>query len=147
MYPNLSATLVWNFKNIYSKMWDVKNRVQKSGSGLLFYSKREEAAWPFLFFPPHILDPIFSCSQTNACFQNKNSVCKLTGQFGLIFTICLWNKNIDLQHNLWPKHDLRCGAATCGGAMCRSKLGCAYGTHFAHWTSYVVGGFSPKKVK
>jgi hypothetical protein len=31
-------------------MWDAKNRVQKSGSGLFFYSKREEAAWPFLFF-------------------------------------------------------------------------------------------------
>ena len=29
-----------------------------------------------------------------------------------------------------PKHDLQCAAATCGGAMCGSKLRCACGTRF-----------------
>ena len=55
------------------------------------YSKREETAWPFLFFNNnypafwhpsfcnHILDLIFSGSQTDPCFQNKNSGCRLTG--------------------------------------------------------------------
>ena len=53
------------------------------------YSKREEAAWPFLFlnnndlvfctllFATQILD-LFSGSQTGPCFQNKNSGYRLT---------------------------------------------------------------------
>ena len=56
------------------------------------YSKREEAAWPFLFLnnnDPVFMHPaffrsifwtwFFSGSQTDPCFQNKNSGCRLTG--------------------------------------------------------------------
>ena len=57
------------------------------------YSKREEAAWPLLFLnnnDPVFLQPaffryifwtwFFSGLQTDPCFQNKNSGCRLTGQ-------------------------------------------------------------------
>ena len=58
------------------------------------YSKREESAWLLLFlnnndrlfFAPCFLHPIFwtffSGSQTDPCFQNKNSRCRLTGRIG-----------------------------------------------------------------
>ena len=56
------------------------------------YSKREEARLPLLFLSnndpvflhPDFLQPIFwtffSGSQTDPCFQNKNSECRLTGR-------------------------------------------------------------------
>ena len=41
----------------------------------------------------------------------------------------IWKKNITVV--FWfPKHDLRCAAATCGGPICGSRLRCACGTHF-----------------
>ena len=58
-----------------------------------YYSKREEAAWPLLFLNnndpvfftllfsgPYFGHDFFSGSQTDPCFQNKNSGCRLTGQ-------------------------------------------------------------------
>ena len=54
------------------------------------YSKREEARLPLLFltlflhlaFCNPYFWPFFSGSQTDPCFQNKNSGCRLTGQIG-----------------------------------------------------------------
>ena len=46
-----------------------------------YYSKREEAAWPLLFLnnnDPVFFTFLFSGSQTDPCFQNKNSGCRLT---------------------------------------------------------------------
>ena len=71
------------------------------------YSKREEAAALFsfwiimtLFFAPCFLHPIFltwffSGSQTDPCFQNKNSGCKLTGRWCLIRNTKQWYKLIE----------------------------------------------------
>ena len=68
--------------------------VKKAGSHC--YSKREEAWLPLLFlnnnepvfspcfFQVHILDLIFSGSQTDPRFQNKNSGCRLTGRLDLL---------------------------------------------------------------
>ena len=48
------------------------------------YSKREEAAWPLLFLQPAFCNPyfgpFFTGSQTDPCFQNKNSGCRLNGR-------------------------------------------------------------------
>ena len=66
------------WKKIRSKIWGAKSRVQKLGH---CYSKREEAAWPLLFFNnnnpvfftllfrPHILDLIVSKFQTLKKYQ------------------------------------------------------------------------------
>ena len=62
------------------------------------YSKREEAAWPLLFLIN--TDPVF-CTllflgpyfdlgfQTDPCFQNKNSGCRLTGRVALAIVLPL----------------------------------------------------------
>ena len=77
-------------KKIRSKIWTWKNQVAKKQGHC--YSKREKAAWPLLFlnnndnvfapwfFQVHILHLIFLGSQTDPCFQNKNSGCRFTGR-------------------------------------------------------------------
>ena len=54
-------------KKIRSKIWDIKSRVQKTGS-LLFKKRRGRQAASFFapcFFAPDILDPFFSGLQTD----------------------------------------------------------------------------------
>ena len=60
------------------------------------YSKREEAACSLFFlnnndpvflhpdFCNPYFEPFFSSSQTDPCFQNKNSGCRLTGRVGTV---------------------------------------------------------------
>jgi hypothetical protein len=98
---NLVAQSIWTQYCSLSGQPDIflgsgtekKNQVQsmdlkKAGSKKQghCYSKREEAAWPLLFLNKN--DPVFSGSQTDPCFQNKNSGCKLTG--GNVFNNNLW---------------------------------------------------------
>ena len=72
-------------------------QIINKSSDIVRRPQREEAAWSRLFlnkhdpvfctllFALHILDQIFfSGSQTDPCFQNKNSGCRLTGQVSLI---------------------------------------------------------------
>ena len=78
---------LWTWKKVQN-MGCKKQGAKKQGH---CYSKREEAAWSFLFLnynDPVFLHPAFFrsifCtwffSQTNPCFQNKNSGCRLTGR-------------------------------------------------------------------
>ena len=59
------------------------------------YLKRGEAAWPLLFFKHNdpafcnpYFGPFFTGSQTDPCFQNKNSGCRLTGRVWCQFVRC-----------------------------------------------------------
>ena len=73
---------LWPWKKSGPKYGPEKSRLQKTGS-LLFKKRRGSLS---LFFAPCFLQPIFwtwffSGSQTDQCFQNKNSGCRLTGQW------------------------------------------------------------------
>ena len=84
--------LVYRVDLIFLRVWNYKKGCKKAGSKkhsakhrvILTYSKREEKRLPLLFlnnndpvFPPCFLHSIFwtvfSGSQNNPCFQNKNS--------------------------------------------------------------------------
>ena len=85
------SDIFWDLelKNIRSKIWIRKNQgAKKQGH---FYSKREEAAWPFLFLNNNhpffrfiFWTWFFSGSQTDPLFQNKNSGCRLTEQLSFL---------------------------------------------------------------
>ena len=86
----------WNHKN-RSKIWVAKSRCKKQG---YCYSKEKMQPGLFsfwmtmtLFFTPCFLQPIFwtffSGSQTDPCFQNKNSGFRLTG-WRCFFTDTIW---------------------------------------------------------
>ena len=45
---------------------------------------------PCFFFNPYLKPDFFSGSQTDPCFQNKNSGCRLTGQLFLHQPVWLW---------------------------------------------------------
>ena len=80
---------LWPWKKSGQKYGIQKAGCKKQGH---CYSKREEAAWPLLFLnnnDPVFLHPAF-CKpyfgrfftgwQTDPCFQNKNSGCRMTWQ-------------------------------------------------------------------
>ena len=91
---------VFDQNKIRSKVWTWKKQGAKKQSHC--YSKREEARLPFLFLNkttlffctllfsgPYFGPDFFSGSQTDPCFQNKNSGCRLTGRLGFIAIDCL----------------------------------------------------------
>ena len=79
-------------QNMECKKQGAKNRViviqKEKRSGCLFFfwatKKSPDLFFSTLFFPPHILDTIFSGLQTDPCFQNKNSGCRLTGSMLIV---------------------------------------------------------------
>ena len=89
--PSQSAPTIENMgqfvtlKKIRSKIWTWKNQGEKNRVIVIQKEKRQHGLfsmflYTLLFFRSIFWTWFFSGSQTDPCFQNKNSGCRLTGQ-------------------------------------------------------------------
>jgi len=69
----------WTWKKQGAKNRVILIQKEKRQPGLFFFWLTKTLFFVPCFFQVHILHLIFSGSQTNPCFLNKNSGCRLTG--------------------------------------------------------------------